>query len=995
MLRKEHRLALIVARQYVVALSSQYRRVSSGLSLTRWLEIARQLTNAESIPCVLKAAALDLIAEYAELSGISAESRDAHEQDAIRLYRQEGHANGAANISIRQLSRNCATGRGSIEDNVNAVLKHLATFEEQGYVWGIHRGLQELQASLSDTRYFDFQLMLIQMTKEVAEMSKARMFSLLIQLKSIAAWLAHSGRAARVIEASVPLYESISENDARTLKGHLSHIISQAYLQLEDFDTAMSWSNQSLALFPPLSHESANATTLELRISLLKASFTMESDLDSFLEKWDGVIEQDLKDGAIDAAVEKLDGLTTQLIRMKDAREALYLGRIESLIPLLSGSSATLADKKLAAFYQNSAVSAVSQIAPLQPDTEFEESAIGLLEKSVPLYMKHGALAEAGNCRQLQALAHYSVFRKSHSPARLRTALELASIALACFRGLDITGMISLAAYWSAFYTYVAWEYRLVTADASLRQLRVAEEAKNEERMDLLILGGLSALSRKQKMRGETKTQEIYDMARRICIREGLKQDLWQWTQRSKARSLSDLLGLGTLIPEPLRRDIEENPATRALFQEEERLQESIKAAENGERIQLRNQLHLLHGQMGEHATLRALMDLRAGNPISLPNANDLVTQVHQESPGTNVTFVDWVFVDGDIFIISVRNHDQPRVSSCIMSEDMLRKWNEIYAKGEGQAGEGIYTSDLEEDDPAYCLRQLDPLVAPISALSEEDDLLVFCATGPLHSIPLHALWIDDEPLILRNPVVYCASLTSAWQCWRRALGSGSTMAQQKRLRTIMAVYNDEADARFSSSEQARIYASADSLSVQIDADPLVGEKATVANFGESIRQSTLFHFHGHCVLNPENLVEQSILLADGSVSVLDVFKLQFNTTPHITLIACDSATQSNSSNGDEPLGLIAGLLCAGASSVLGTMWPISSATGREFSERFYSELDHAHAMDADAPDATSLVNLAVNLQAAVIEIRGEARTRRHFHWAPFVLHGSPFMRLG
>ncbi|KAH7308575.1 CHAT domain-containing protein [Stachybotrys elegans] len=991
MSKKEYRLALIVARQYIVAASTRFGRHSSGFTLAGWFKMTQQLINAASMPSVFKAAALDLIAEYAEQLDALVQQREVYERDAMQLYDQAGHVNGAANIHIRQLSRKCASGEGNVEEHVGNVAKYLSTFEDQGYIWGLLRGLQALQSSLTDTRYFDFQLSLIQMNNEAVEVSQARLFSLLIQFKSIAAWLAHSGRAARVIEASIPLYEKISKDEAQTLKGLFSHVISQAFFQLGDLDTAMTWTNRSLALLPPQSTDRANATTLELRIILLNASSHGGLDVDKLLERWGGVIEQDTQDGAVEAAIEKLDALIGLLTRAKDTRAVSYLEKVEKLIPLLGTSK--MADAKLAAFYQESAASAMSQIVSRHPDTELEESAIALLEKAVPLHMKHGALIEACNSRQMQALAHFSIFRKSRDHVRLDKALELTCIALDCFRVLDVTNMVSLAAYWCGFYTYIAWEYGLATAENLLQQLAVAEKAKNEERVDIVIFGGVDALNRKRQLRGEAKTQEVYDMAQRVCIRRGLTEELWQWTQKSKARSLSDLLGLGVLVPDHLMSDIEQNPASRALFEEEKGLQERISVAESSERIQLRNQLHLLHRRMEDHASLRDLMDLRAGNPVTKQQLDGLVVQAQKEVPQTNVVFVDWVCVDGELFLVSVRNHDQPRVFPCVMTDKQLKSWNEKYIVGEqGSTMGGIYTSELEEDDPEYCLRQLDALIAPIAEFSEECDLLVLCATGLLHSIPLHALWIDNEPLILRNPVVYCASLTSAWQCWRGAFASPST-SPRKKAKTIVAVYNDEADTRFSPVEQARIYASADSLSVQIQAEAMVGENATMANFRESIRQSSLFHFHGHCILNPEDLVKQSMLLADGSLSVLDVFKLQFDTSPHITLIACDSAMQSISPNGDEPLGLVTGLLCAGASSVLGTMWPISSATGRQFSEHFYNELDEA-LVGEDTPNEANLVDLASALQAAVMEIRGEARTRRPFHWASFVLHGSPFMRL-
>ena len=45
---------------------------------------------------------------------------------------------------------------------------------------------------------------------------------------------------------------------------------------------------------------------------------------------------------------------------------------------------------------------------------------------------------------------------------------------------------------------------------------------------------------------------------------------VWKWVQRSKARSLSDLLGLRSNIPENLLTETENNPDAKVLFDEHE-----------------------------------------------------------------------------------------------------------------------------------------------------------------------------------------------------------------------------------------------------------------------------------------------------------------------------------------------------------------------------------------------------------------------------------------
>ena len=87
---------------------------------------------------------------------------------------------------------------------------------------------------------------------------------------------------------------------------------------------------------------------------------------------------------------------------------------------------------------------------------------------------------------------------------------------------------------------------------------------------------------------------------------------------------------------------------------------------------------------------------------------------------------------------------------------------------------------------------------------------------------------------------------------------------------------------------------------------------------------------------------------------------------------------------GDEPSGLISSLLVSGASSVVGTLWPIKDDDGRDFSKIFYATL-------LQGRQQTALVNLAEAIRAAALHLRGRESRNEPFHWASFVLHGCWF----
>ena len=133
--------------------------------------------------------------------------------------------------------------------------------------------------------------------------------------------------------------------------------------------------------------------------------------------------------------------------------------------------------------------------------------------------------------------------------------------------------------------------------------------------------------------------------------------------------------------------------------------------------------------------------------------------------------------------------------------------------------------------------------------------------------------------------------------------------------------------------------------------------------------------------------------------------------------MACASSAQAITT-GDEPLGLVTALLCAGAASVLGTMWPVESSTARAFARNFIENWRTAHfSRGEDAVDdndgldnvqgegengtetsnqaggAKQWLNLALAVRETVLDLREGVRTKEPYHWAGFVLHGSFFCR--
>ena len=142
----------------------------------------------------------------------------------------------------------------------------------------------------------------------------------------------------------------------------------------------------------------------------------------------------------------------------------------------------------------------------------------------------------------------------------------------------------------------------------------------------------------------------------------------------------------------------------------------------------------------------------------------------------------------------------------------------------------------------------------------------------------------------------------------------------------------------------------------------------------DEVKQETMLHLDS---------IEQTIRL-----TVEDIFALPLSSSPLVTLVACDSTTQTIAT-GDEPLGILTGLLCAGAAFVVGASWPIPSRTGRMFSDAFYSDLNNQKSFAASKHNDNELVDIAVALQKAVLHIRNCKETSETYHWGAFSLWGS------
>jgi CHAT domain-containing protein len=151
-----------------------------------------------------------------------------------------------------------------------------------------------------------------------------------------------------------------------------------------------------------------------------------------------------------------------------------------------------------------------------------------------------------------------------------------------------------------------------------------------------------------------------------------------------------------------------------------------------------------------------------------------------------------------------------------------------------------------------------------------------------------------------------------------------------------------------------------------------LGEDASEAVLREHGPSSRFIHIATHGFFRRDNPRFSAIRLGDSHLSLLDLYQLPLSAEL-VTLSGCSTGLNVVV-GGDELVGLMRGLLYAGAQGILVSLWDVHDRSTAEFMTAFYRRLQQK-ASKAEA------------LQGAMLEMR---RSYMHpYHWAPFILVGK------
>lgn len=363
-----------------------------------------------------------------------------------------------------------------------------------------------------------------------------------------------------------------------------------------------------------------------------------------------------------------------------------------------------------------------------------------------------------------------------------------------------------------------------------------------------------------------------------------------------------------------------------------------------------------------ENELMRTLRELPANERenATLEATADFSTADLQASLPAHAAMIEY-FVSGDKLLAAVIARDQIEilpVSVNSRTQNMLQLLRFQLSKfNMGATYTERFLGPMQRATDAHLEALYQELLAPIERLFSGSKSLVFVPHGALHFLPFHALRVSGKYLCDEFRISYAPSATIFTLCQRKPV---ATMSKP----VVFGVADKNAPEI-----EGEVKAVA---SLMPGAELLLGTDATYRALRERGASASLLHIATHGVYRQDNPMFSGIRMGDGFLYLYDLYQMRISARL-VTLSGC--ATGMNVvAAGDELLGLQRGLFCAGASTLLLSLWDVHDETTAELMSAFYAELVKSNEM-------------ARSLQSAMKAVR--EKHPHPYYWAPFFLTGQ------
>lgn len=451
-----------------------------------------------------------------------------------------------------------------------------------------------------------------------------------------------------------------------------------------------------------------------------------------------------------------------------------------------------------------------------------------------------------------------------------------------------------------------------------------------------------------------------------LAVHSGVctEHDTFAYIEQAKSRSLADLISFrSSALSE---RSAERSPAMAQFRELHEKLNwtyHQIELEELNQSVTSRERIRHLReqGRSYEDAMVRAFSQLQTLDRdfALLQSAKSISAREIQKIIPANTLLVEF-YAARNTFYACLLSNNQLKimpVADVTRVREKLRLLQLQLAKF--RLGED-YIRALEKPLLQATLAHLEELytllIAPLRSHLQAEHLVIVPHSF-LHYLPFHALTDGQRYLIDDFTISYAPSASIFALCQQKPAGENNTES------LVLAVGDGRAPHI---EEEGRFVAEALG-----GARLFLGEEATEERLKMYGPKSRFIHIATHGYFRQDNPMFSSIKLGNSLLSLFDLYQLQLSAEL-VTLSGCGTG-MNVVIGGDELIGLVRGLLYAGAQTLLVSLWEVHDQSTAEFMRDFYS----TYVENANKANA---------LREALINLR---KKRPHpYYWAAFALVG-------
>ena len=460
---------------------------------------------------------------------------------------------------------------------------------------------------------------------------------------------------------------------------------------------------------------------------------------------------------------------------------------------------------------------------------------------------------------------------------------------------------------------------------------------------------------------------EIYEGLVDLCMNDvgGGAREALGYMEQAKSRALLDTLSAVSGGSEAKAND--ENKACKRVRELREELNWYYHRSELEQFSDRENKFaHVQRLRAETRERERELLDLlreQSGEGFQgggLQAGSVLDVEAIQTSLSPCATILEYFRVRDRFVAVLITQHHLELVPVCdvaTVDDAMMRLRFQVAKLRLGPEYIAAFEEALQQSAENHLWELHQALVAPIRSRLKTPHLIIV-PHGSLHHLPFQALFDGQNYLIDNFTISYAPSASVYALCASREPREGKAL--------ILAI----PDPAIPQVEE-EVVAVAQMLP---DAELIIGAQATSAVLAEKGRGCRFIHIATHGHFRQDQPMFSGIRLADSHLSLYDLYQLRL-PAELVTLSGCSTGVNVVSA-GDEILGLVRGLICAGAQASLLTLWDVQDQSTSEFMKAFYGGLVAGR-------------NKAEALRDAVLRLR---KSHPHpYYWAPFVLVGKVF----